>query len=104
MGAVEADGEEVLLHPGGIVPDEGVDVCRGGDLPSLGGQAPPPQLQGRADEGRLGGAEARDLDQLAVGHRRLAVEELHQIPGDGGDASPTVPASDEDGEELLVGE
>lgn len=77
VGPVEADGEEVLLHPGGIVPDEGVDVRRGGDLSSLGGKAPPSQLQGCADEGRLRGAQALDLDQFAVGHRRLAVEELH---------------------------
>ncbi len=104
MGPVEADGEEVLLHPGGVVPDQGVDVRGGDDLPLLWRQAPPSKLKGSPDEGGLGGPESRYLEELCVADLCLAVEQLHQVPGDGGDTTPLGSASDEDGEELLVGE
>ena len=104
MGSVEADREEMLLHPGGVVPDQGIDVRWGDDLSSLGRQAPAPQFQGCLNEGSFCHPQTGNLDQLGVGHRRFAIEQLHQIPGDGGDATSAVPASDEDGEELLVSE
>ena len=80
VGAIDGDGEEMLLLAVGVVADQRKDISRGGNLEAAGLDATAGKLDGGDDAHCLDGAHAFEVFEVLDGEAQaLGINDLNQV-------------------------